>query len=94
MCCLPEWPAASAALLRLIAALGGPKGREHPDNAVRQMSIDFVGLVAAQLYLEALLAEEAAQRVQALTKGGAPSSIALTLFQTDSLFWQVTTDAM
>ncbi|DBB01136.1 TPA: hypothetical protein ACH3X1_001027 [Trebouxia sp. C0004] len=55
---LPAWPAAGTVLIRCINALGGPKGLQHPDASVRQISVDLLGLIAAQLYKDALTAED------------------------------------
>ncbi len=55
---LPAWPAAGTVLIRCINTLGGPKGLQHPDASVRQISVDLLGLIAAQLYKDALTAEE------------------------------------
>ena len=55
---LPAWPAAATLLIRCINALGGSKGLQHPDANVRQISIDLLGLIAAQLYKDALRAED------------------------------------
>lgn len=51
---LPAWPAAGTVLIRCINALGGPKGLQHPDASVRQISVDLLGLIAAHLYKDAL----------------------------------------
>lgn len=53
---LPEWPAALPMLLRLVTALLGKAGLHSPDNAVRAVSVDLLGLVAAQLCYEAHVA--------------------------------------
>lgn len=53
---LPEWPAALPMLLRLVTALLGKAGMHSPDNAVRSVSVDLLGLVAAQLCYEAHVA--------------------------------------
>ncbi|KAA6428703.1 MAG: nipped-B -like [Trebouxia sp. A1-2] len=55
---LPAWPAAGTVLIRCINALGGPKGLQHPDASVRQISVDLLGLIAAHLYKDALTAED------------------------------------
>ena len=55
---LPAWPAAATLLIRCINALGGPKGLQHSDASVRQISIDLLGLIAAQLYKDALQEED------------------------------------
>lgn len=44
--------------MRCINALGGPRGLQHPEASVRQISVDLLGLIAAQLYKDALSAEE------------------------------------
>ena len=55
---LPAWPAASTLLIRCIHALGGPRGLQHADASVRQISVDFLGLIAAHLFKEALSAAD------------------------------------
>lgn len=55
---LPAWPAAGTILIRCINALGGPKGLQHSDASVRQISVDLLGLIAAQLYKNAMAAQE------------------------------------
>ena len=54
---LPAWPAASTLLLRCINTLGGPKGLQHSDSSVKQISVDLLGLITAQLHKLVLLAE-------------------------------------
>ena len=55
---LPAWPAGSTLLIRCIGALGGPKGLQHPEASVRQISVDFLGLIAAHLFKDALSAAD------------------------------------
>ena len=55
---LPAWPAASTLLIRCIHALGGPKGLQHPEASVRQISVDLLGLIAAHLFRDALSAAD------------------------------------
>ena len=50
--CTPEWPAALPMLLRLITALHSKAGMHCPDNAVRQIAVDLLGLIAGQLCFE------------------------------------------
>ena len=54
---LPTWPAASTLLLRCMSTLGGPKGLQHSDASVRQISIDLLGVIATQLHKDMLSAE-------------------------------------
>lgn len=60
---LPEWPAALPMLLRLVSALLSKAGMYSPDSAVRLVSIDLLGLVAAQLCYEACVAGAEAEAV-------------------------------
>ena len=55
---LPAWPAASTLLIRCIHALGGPKGLQHPDASVKQISVDLLGLIAAHLFRDAFSAAD------------------------------------
>ena len=55
---MPAWPAASTLLIRCIHALGGPMGLQHPDASVRQISVDFLGLIAAHLFRDGLSAAD------------------------------------
>lgn len=55
---LPAWPAASTLLIRCIHALKGPRGLQHPEAGVRQISVDFLGLIAAHLFREGLSAAD------------------------------------
>ena len=55
---LPAWPAASTLLIRCVHALGGPMGLQHPDASVRQISVDFLGLIAAHLFKDGLSAAD------------------------------------
>lgn len=55
---LPAWPAASTLLIRCIHALGGPRGLQHPEASVRQISVDYLGLIAAHLFRDGLSAAD------------------------------------
>jgi hypothetical protein len=50
---LPEWPSAAVLLLRFVSALGGTKGLGSPEASVRQISMDFLAIVAARLCADA-----------------------------------------
>lgn len=76
---LPEWPAALPMLLRLINALHSKAGMFSPDNAVRQVSVDLLGLIAAQLCYEAQCAKMEAQAVDLLLQEHGDSLILPTL---------------
>ena len=65
---LPEWPAALPMLLRLVTALLGKAGMHSPDNAVRSVSVDLLGLIAAQLCYEAHVASAEAEAVADIVK--------------------------
>lgn len=79
--CAPEWPAALPALLRLIAALAGKAGLHAPDNAVRQIAVELLGLVAGQLCYEAQCAAIDAPAVeQILQKAGKSLCLCMTRF--------------
>ena len=65
---MPEWPAALPMLLRLVTALLGKAGMHSPDNAVRSVSVDLLGLVAAQLCYEAHVAGSEAEAVADIIK--------------------------
>ena len=65
---LPEWPAALPMLLRLVTALLGKVGMHSPDNAVRSVSVDLLGLIAAQLCYEAHMAGAEAEAVADIVK--------------------------
>ena len=65
---LPEWPAALPMLLRLVTALLGKAGMHSPDSAVRSVSVDLLGLVAAQLCYEAHVAGSEAKAVADIIK--------------------------
>ena len=56
--CLPQWPVAATALQRLVTMLGSSKGLGHSDSGVRQICVDLLSLVAAQLFLDAKQAED------------------------------------
>ncbi len=76
---LPEWPAAQAALLRGVAALHSRAGLFSPDAAVRQVSVDLLGQVAAQLcYEERVAARDAPALAQVLADEGAHLVLALS----------------
>lgn len=45
--CLPAWPAADAALLRLVGVAAGARGLGAHDAATRQASVDILGSIAA-----------------------------------------------
>jgi hypothetical protein len=62
--CQPGWPAALPLLLRLINALHSKAGIFSPDNAVRQVSVDLLGLIAAQLCHESQCAKLDADTVK------------------------------
>ena len=65
---LPEWPAALPMLLRLVNALLSKAGMYSPDSAVRLVSIDLLGLIAAQLCYEACVAGAEAEAVADVIK--------------------------
>ncbi|KAK9845361.1 hypothetical protein WJX81_004388 [Elliptochloris bilobata] len=56
--CLPAWPAADAALLRLVGAAAGTRGLGAPDAATRQTSVDILGSIAAAVCAGNRAAEE------------------------------------
>eukprot|EP00898_Chlorokybus_atmophyticus_P000235 jgi/Chlat1/1211/Chrsp115S01676 len=53
---MPEWPAASVVLQVFCSLLLGPPGLQSSDGAVRLLAIEFVGLVAARLKADSVLA--------------------------------------
>ena len=55
---LPDWPAASTALLRLAVAMAGPAGIQSPDNDVRVLCVDMWGVLTAQAFFEAEIVAE------------------------------------
>ena len=48
----PELPAAGTILLQLLTLLGGPKGLNHAESHVKQISVDLVGLLGAQFFAD------------------------------------------
>ncbi|GAX81043.1 hypothetical protein CEUSTIGMA_g8478.t1 [Chlamydomonas eustigma] len=54
---LPDWPAAALLLRRLVVQLNTHRGLKHSEAAVKLMSIDFLGAVAAKLIAEYQTAE-------------------------------------
>lgn len=65
---LPEWPAALPMLLRLVSTLLSKAGMHSPDNSVRLVSVDLLGLIAAQLCYEAHVAGSEAEAVADILK--------------------------
>ena len=65
---LPEWPAALPMLLRLVSGLLGKAGMHSADSAVRLVSLDLLGLIAAQLCYEAHVVGSEVDAVAALIK--------------------------
>jgi hypothetical protein len=55
---LPQWPAAHTLLRRAVKVLSSEKGLHHADSSVKQMSVEFTGQVAVQLFKEAMQAED------------------------------------
>lgn len=59
---MPEYPASSLVVVRIVAMLGGPRGLQHPDNAVRQLCVDLVNVIGRRLYTLASSEEALLQR--------------------------------
>jgi cohesin loading factor subunit SCC2 len=63
---LPEWPAATILLRRLLKMLYSKHGLKHKDTAVKLAAVEFTGVLAARLCSEVLQAAKEAEGVQAL----------------------------
>lgn len=82
--CTPEWPAALPMLLRLITALHSKAGMHCPDNAVRQIAVDLLGLIAGQLCFESKRAEIDMPVVNEILQEAGRSPLASLLLQQSS----------
>lgn len=65
---LPEWPSATTLLRRFVSVLYSKRGLQHADNAVKLMCVDFTGLLASRLCIEAKVAEDEAEWIADLMK--------------------------
>ncbi|CAK0782901.1 hypothetical protein CVIRNUC_006096 [Coccomyxa viridis] len=65
---LPKCPAALPMVLRLVSALLSKAGMHSPDNSVRLVSVDLLGLIASQLCYEAFKANCEAEAVAGLLR--------------------------
>ncbi|CAD7704601.1 unnamed protein product [Ostreobium quekettii] len=68
VCDLPEWPAAAHLLHRFILMLGGDSGLKHTDSTVRQLCVEFLGIVTAKLCEGSLAARESRGWIQQVVK--------------------------